>query len=317
MSNEIVQIDQNVPATFNDAIRIGQVFKDSGYFKDTASEAQAITKVLAGKELGIPPFAAMSGIHIIQGKAELGYAMLAGLIKRSPNYNYRVTTHTIQECIIQFMENGEPCGVSSFSMDDANKAGLLSNPTWKKYPKNMLFARAISNGFKFYCPDLSHGMPVYHDGELGGLNGAAAPQAPPKAPKAERIARQIEARVVDAPAEDPADKLLNAPPEDAPASVPADEKPQKRRINKGQRERLFEALKESGKSPEAFKSYLDGEHGLEGTEDIRCGEMYDEICLWVVAEPKADASYIKPEPTDSELFGSEPSDEEKREAGLL
>ena len=40
----------------------------SGYFGDVKSQAQAMVKVLAGAEIGLPPFASMSGIHIVNGK---------------------------------------------------------------------------------------------------------------------------------------------------------------------------------------------------------------------------------------------------------
>jgi len=50
-------------------------------------------------------------------------------------------------------------------MQDATKAGLASQGIWKSYPRNMLYARAMSNGAKWYCPSI-FGGPVYHNGEL-------------------------------------------------------------------------------------------------------------------------------------------------------
>lgn len=41
----------------------------SGYFGDVKSQAQAMVKVLAGAEIGLPPFASMSGIHIVNDKS--------------------------------------------------------------------------------------------------------------------------------------------------------------------------------------------------------------------------------------------------------
>ena len=136
----------------------------SGYFSDVRSQAQAVVKVMAGAELGLPPFAAMTGIHIIQGKPALGANVIATLIKNDPRYNYRVLEHTDAVCRIQFYENGEPCGVSEFTAQDAKKAGTKN---MDKYPKNMLFARAISNGAKWYTPGIFGGSPVYTPDELG------------------------------------------------------------------------------------------------------------------------------------------------------
>ena len=141
-----------------------QVLYKSRYFSDVQDEAKAIVKVMAGAELGLPPFASMTGIHIIQGKPALGANVIATLIKNDPRYNYRVLEHTDSVCRIQFYEDGQPCGVSEFTAKDAQKAGTKN---MDKYPKNMLFARAISNGAKWYTPGIFGGAPVYTPDELG------------------------------------------------------------------------------------------------------------------------------------------------------
>ena len=46
--------------------RASMALYKSGYWPDAKSEAQAIVKVMAGAELGLPPFASMTGIHIVE-----------------------------------------------------------------------------------------------------------------------------------------------------------------------------------------------------------------------------------------------------------
>lgn len=149
---------------FEQMQRTAMALYKSGYFVDAKSEAQAIVKVMAGAELGLPPFASMAGIHIIQGKPALGANVLATLIKNHPNYNYRVLELTEKVCRIQFFEYGEPCGVSEFTIEEARRAGTKN---LDKFPKNMLFARAISNGARWYAPGIYGGAPVYTPEELG------------------------------------------------------------------------------------------------------------------------------------------------------
>ena len=48
---------QQLPIT--EIMSIGKAFAESGMFLDTKSAAQAIVKIQAGQEIGIPPFAAM------------------------------------------------------------------------------------------------------------------------------------------------------------------------------------------------------------------------------------------------------------------
>ena len=150
-----------------DLFRLGKVLATSGYFKDAKDEAQAVVKVLAGQEIGIGPVAAMVGIHVVDGKPTFSARLMASLVKRSGRYTYRVTTMSEQECTIEFYEDKELAGVSTFTMKDAETAGLKGKPVWKAYPRNMLFARAMSNGFNWYTPDLSNGLPVYTPEELG------------------------------------------------------------------------------------------------------------------------------------------------------
>jgi len=151
----------------SEVMTLGQALAESKYFSDAKEASQAVVKVLAGQELGIGPIAAMSGIHIIQGKTEVGANILASLVK-SPNsrYNYIIREHTNEVCVIEFFENDESVGVSEFSMDDAKKAGLANKDTYKQTPRNMLFARAMSNGVKWFCPDVTNGQAVYIPGEI-------------------------------------------------------------------------------------------------------------------------------------------------------
>jgi len=149
-----------------DIASLGDTLARSGYFQDTRDAAQAIVKVLAGQELGIGPISAMTGIYIVKGRVTLSANLMAALIKRSGHYNYRVTELSDTACEIEFSENGQVIGISRFTMQDALKA-KLSGDNWARFPRNMLFARALSNGAKWYTPDAFGGSPIYTPDELG------------------------------------------------------------------------------------------------------------------------------------------------------
>ena len=149
-TNEITTIT-TAQMSFSDMSQLAKVFAESGMFSDSKSVAQAIVKIQAGQELGIPPFASMSGVHIIQGRPTIGAVLMAGKVKSSGKYDYKVIEQSDNACLIDFYQNGAKVGTSRFTMDDAKKA---QTKNLDKYPRNMLFARAISNGVKWYCPDL-------------------------------------------------------------------------------------------------------------------------------------------------------------------
>lgn len=156
MSNEIVK------SSLTEIMSIGKAFAESGMFPDIKTAAQAVVKIQAGAEMGIPPFAAMSGIHIIQGKPTVGAGLMAANVKGSGKYDYRVIESTDKVCSIDFYQGKEKIGNSTFTIEDAKKAGTKN---LDKFPKNMLFARAISNGVKWYTPDVFSG-PVYVPEEM-------------------------------------------------------------------------------------------------------------------------------------------------------
>jgi hypothetical protein len=151
--------------------RTAKMLALSGYFDAKGDSAMAVaqiaTKILAGRELGYGPFASVNGIHIIQGKPAISANLMAAAVKAHPAYDYRVRTNTDKIVSIEFFQGDESLGMSEFTIEQAQAANLKS-PTWKAYPRNMLFARAMSNGVRWYVPDVFSGNAVYVPDELDG-----------------------------------------------------------------------------------------------------------------------------------------------------
>ena len=153
---------------------VAKLLAASGYFDAKGSADQAVaqlaTKILAGREMGLGPFAAVQGIHVIQGRPSLSANLIASAIKSSPKYDYQVKRLDPEACELEFFERIgarlEPLGVSTFTAADARAAGTQN---MQKFARNMLFARAISSGARWYCPDLFAGNAVYVPEELGAL----------------------------------------------------------------------------------------------------------------------------------------------------
>jgi hypothetical protein len=112
----------------------------------------------------------MSEVHVIDGKPSLGAGAYAALVKAHPRYDYRVQVITDLECEIAFYEAGQHVGSSRFTIADAEMAGLKGRGNWSKYPRNMLFARAMSNGTAWFAPDVTMGR-VYTSDELDQHTG--------------------------------------------------------------------------------------------------------------------------------------------------
>lgn len=165
MNQAIAKIESSAIAvqSLSDMQQIGKLFNASQMFVDVKSEAQAVVKIMAGAELGLSPFASMAELHIVKGKVSLSAGLLAKKVKASGRYDYRVVETSDKVCSIDFFQNGERIGNSTFTIEQARKAQVQNLDKW---PQNMLFARAISNGVRFYCPDVTGQVAVYTDGEI-------------------------------------------------------------------------------------------------------------------------------------------------------
>lgn len=193
--------------TIDEAITLAKTFAASGMFKDTKNANECVVKILMGREFGFTPVAAMSAIHIVQGKMMLSGVAIGTLIKRHRNYRYRVLESTDKVCRIEFFErlDGEwqSSGIEEFTDADAKRQ---QTQNMQKFPKNMLFNRAMSNGAKMHCPDVFGGQPVYTEGEI------EEPQTPP-APSLTGRGGDVKSRLTQrvAPKEDPIEAEIISP----------------------------------------------------------------------------------------------------------
>lgn len=168
--------------------KLGKAMAASGMFADARQEFQAMTKLVLGRDLGLSATAAMTGIYIFDNKVELSSNLQAQMIRTwlglgGERYDYSVDEHTDEKCVITIYrvpagavygnpekEGYERLGTGEFSMDDARRVkvrgkALADKDVWQNYPKNMLFARAISNAIAFHCPEVTGGVRLYAPGE--------------------------------------------------------------------------------------------------------------------------------------------------------
>jgi hypothetical protein len=188
-----------------DVMKLGEVFAKSGFFKDAREAAQCVVKIVAGRELGIPATAAMRGVHVFDGQTTLHAHTIGALIKRArPRYDYKVRESTDEACSIEFYEEGEPAGVVTWTRKDAERAQLLGKQNWKNYPRQMLYARAMTEGARMYCAEVFNG-PIYTPEEMGAeVNeaGEVIDVTPvPEATRPVEVTREAEPEVIPPPSE--------------------------------------------------------------------------------------------------------------------
>ena len=157
-----------------DLMTIAKAAAESRFFPHITSPARAFMVLLAGQEMGTGPSTALREIRYFDGRLVMQAGIVSACIKRSEKYDYSIKSHTDEECVLEFVrkEDGELLGESKFTMADAEKADLLVTAkgndalNWKRYPRNMLFARALTNGARWFTPDVFGGA-VYTPDEIG------------------------------------------------------------------------------------------------------------------------------------------------------
>lgn len=146
--------------------RQAKMFLQSGYFKNVKDMAQACVKMEIARSVGLHPIQGLMGIHFVQERLTFEASIMAAVAKRA-GYEFRAVSHSEAGAkIAVHNKRGDKLGESEFTLADATRAGLTGKDNWKKYPKNMVWARAMANACRWYCSD-AFGGPVYTPEELG------------------------------------------------------------------------------------------------------------------------------------------------------
>lgn len=128
---------------------------------------QAIAIAMKGFEVGMPIMQSFAHIHVIKGKPCVSAEGMNYLIKKNcPQAVVDVVERTSEKCTIRACRRGHTPTEFTYTTEDAKKAQLLGNQSWQKYPRQMLFARAMSDCARVMFPDCINGI-SYTPEEMG------------------------------------------------------------------------------------------------------------------------------------------------------
>ncbi len=109
--------------------------------------------VLYGRELGLGAMQSLAHIDVIDGRPSPSAELLNRLI-REAGHTIEVVESTEKVCTLRGTRKdaGETQELS-FSIEDAQRAGLTSRPAWKAYPADLLWARPLTRLARRLFPD--------------------------------------------------------------------------------------------------------------------------------------------------------------------
>ncbi len=181
------------PRDIGEGYDLAKLLVASGLMPRGVSRPEAAFAIIAaGRELGLTAMQSLRSIHIIEGKPTLSADLVAALCKSRPDVckYFRLVESTDKVARYETLRTGEPAPTTmSFSIEDAQRAGVTGKDNWKKYPAAMLRARCITALARAVYPDLAMG--VYDPDEVAqevvnaGPAEVVRPAPPPPASKAE------------------------------------------------------------------------------------------------------------------------------------
>ena len=123
---------------------------------------------MKGAELGLPILQSIYSINVINNKPAISAELMLALIyNRVPSAKVTFIETTDSVCTIEAQRTpNDKVSPFTFSMVEAQTAGLLNKESWKKYPAAMLRARCISAMARAIFPDALMGA-SYTPEELG------------------------------------------------------------------------------------------------------------------------------------------------------
>lgn len=159
------------------------------------SPEQILTLMLVAQSEGRHPASAMKDYHLIKGKPSLkSDAMLARFQQAGGTVRWNERSNEKVSATFAHPQGGEV--TVTWTIEDAKRAGLANNDNYRKYARQMLSARCISEGVRLTYPSVISGF--YTPEEVADF---AITPAPAEKPAISKPLFKSPAPAIEAPAE--------------------------------------------------------------------------------------------------------------------
>lgn len=120
--------------------------------------AEIAACILTGRELGIGPMESLAKIDIIEGTPAINAELMRSLVLKA-GHEMRFTALTDQKVTVEGRRAGSDDWTAvTWSMADAQRAGLSGKSNWTKHPRQMLSARATAELCRLLFADALGGI---------------------------------------------------------------------------------------------------------------------------------------------------------------
>lgn len=119
------------------------------------NETSLLNLMLSAQDLGISPMKAINGgFYVVNGKVCMSTALMADRIRKD-GHSIKIIEMTRDKCVIIGKRKDNDDSLKfEYTWEDATLAGLTGSPTWKKFPKLMLYNRCMSSVARILFSDV-------------------------------------------------------------------------------------------------------------------------------------------------------------------
>jgi hypothetical protein len=155
------------PRNLADLRMLAKWVVDSRMFSQFGTPQAVALVMLKGNELGLGVMASLDRIHIVEGKPTLSAQLIKGMCQSSPSCEYFMLVEASNEAAtFETKRRGEPQPARmTYSMKEAELAGLTRKTNWRNQPRAMLCNRCIAELGRMVYPDVVAN--IYTPDELG------------------------------------------------------------------------------------------------------------------------------------------------------
>lgn len=159
-------------AVLQDVVALGENIANTEFVPAglRGSVPKTVAAILHGRELGLPPMTALAHTSVINGRPGTSAEVMRALILQA-GHDLQIDRSDAQGCTIRGRRSTwaeDRWTTVSFTMEDAAKAGLLEDKRtregkvvpsmYKRWPAELLLARATTRLARMVFADVIHGM---------------------------------------------------------------------------------------------------------------------------------------------------------------
>jgi len=137
--------------------RYMELARQAGIVPREMNAAQIQTIILAGRELGLQPLQSLRTMSFINGRLVMAVQLQLALARQRAGVQVVELTETENACTVTLARGSERV-TCTYTMQDAERAGLLRGNNWRAYPRQMLRWRAIGDALRVLAPDVVAGL---------------------------------------------------------------------------------------------------------------------------------------------------------------